>query len=465
VCFDARQQLKVVLSVAKTIALRCFPATRFAGLHQKQLSTMGQLTKMTLRWLFLIAVVSVSGCHLSQIAQAHDAGVRISLPKRGKLTPVQRLNREGVQALRKNQFEKAETLFYKAYLFDPDDPFTLNNLGYVSELKGQIERARRFYDLAAQRETEATIDRASSSGAEGKSVKEAVNSIGDLPLQVNRANVEAIQLMSQGRASEADAVLQRALSMDVHNPYTLNNLGVVREMEGEFEDALKYYTAVADAHSADRVIVTLNGGWRGKPISEMAADSARKVRDRLSSDEGVEARIARLNLRGVSSINHNNWQDARQYFQQAYALDHQNAFSLNNLGYLAELDGDGETAQFFYEKARRAERANVRVGTATRRSAEGMKLFEVANDSDQKVDVKIAEEREAKRRRTGPIELKRRDGKPLGEQEGQQPPNSTNPQTQPQTTPSLGPPQPPIPQLAPTPQSTTPPPPPDTQPQ
>src|SRR6185369_15092281 len=88
--------------------------------------------------LLLAGIVAVG-------AKAEDRTLKISIPKRGKLTPVQSLNRDGVQAIRKNQIEKAESLFYKAYLFDPDDPFTLNNLGYISELKGDFENAHRFY--------------------------------------------------------------------------------------------------------------------------------------------------------------------------------------------------------------------------------------------------------------------------------------------------------------------------------
>jgi len=398
-----------------------------------------------LRKLSLLVLVGVTGLVIP-VAKAADRALKISIPKRGKLTPVQRLNREGVEAVQKNQLEKAESLFYKAYLFDPDDPFTLNNLGYISELKGEVERAQRFYDLASQQETEATIDRASSKTAEGKGFKEAVNDIGDARLRINRANVEAIRLMDEGRVSEAEAILQRALAWDPRNPYTLNNMGVVQEMEGDFDQALKYYTAVAETHSTEPVIVTLNRKWRGKPISEVAADSEKKVRQRLQTDEGNEARVARLNLQGVAAINRNDRQDARRYFQQAYALDQENAFSLNNLGYIAELDGDSETAQVFYERARTAQRANVRVGSATARSAEGMKLFEVANDSNRKIDTKIAEQREARRHETGPIRLKRRDGTPV-DQDNPQPQDSS-----PQQSPSLGPPQPAVPELTPQPQ-------------
>ena len=39
------------------------------------------------------------------------------------MSPVQRWNREGVEAVKKNQYEKAEALFYKAYLYDPGRSF------------------------------------------------------------------------------------------------------------------------------------------------------------------------------------------------------------------------------------------------------------------------------------------------------------------------------------------------------
>ena len=99
------------------------------------------------RWLVggvLAAGIAAGGSK----AQAGD--LKITIPKRSHPTPIQRLNREGVDALRKHNYKKAESLFYKAYLFDPDDPFTLNNVGYIAELQGQVERAQRFYQLAAQ---------------------------------------------------------------------------------------------------------------------------------------------------------------------------------------------------------------------------------------------------------------------------------------------------------------------------
>jgi Flp pilus assembly protein TadD len=128
-----------------------------------------------------------------------------------------------------------------------------------------------------------------------------------------------------------------------------------------------------------------------------------------------QARAALLAVRGVSATNRNDWPAARQDFLQSYSLDPTSAFSLNNVGYLSERDGDLETAQFFYAKARKSEDANDRVGLATRRSAEGKHLSSVAGDSDQTVGDRIVVENQARHKRSGPIELKHRDNTPVAE--------------------------------------------------
>jgi len=347
----------------------------------------------------------------SRIAQAKD--IKVTIPKRSHLTPVQRLNREGVDAIEKHNYEKAETLFYQAYLFDPADPFTLYNLGYVSELNGQLERAQKLYGLASEQATDAVIDRTSAKQLEGKSMRDAFGSLKDVPMQVNRMNVEAIRLISQGRAQEAIVVLQKALTIDPQNTYTLNNLGVAKEARGDYSEAMKYYMAAANSHSTEPVMVTLDRAWRGKPISEMAANSARRLSERMQNSATAQAQAALLTVQGVSATNHNDWPTAREDFMKAYSLNPNSAFSLNNIGYLAERDGDLETAEFFYERARQAQDARAKVGLATRQTAEGMQISAVASDSDNKVDDKITAENAARRQHPGPVELKHRDNTPV----------------------------------------------------
>jgi Flp pilus assembly protein TadD len=339
---------------------------------------------------------------------AHAGDLKITLPRRSHLTPVQRLNQDGVEAIRKHNYEKAETFFYKAYLLDPEDPFTLNNLGYVSELKGQIDRAQSFYALAGKQASDAAIAKASSPRMEGRTLKEAL-AIQDVPLEINHDNVEAVRLLGQGRAPEADLLLQHALKADPNNIFTLNNLGVAKEMEGESDAALKYYESAAAVNSDAAAVVTLDRTWRGKRVSEMAAQNARNLRNRLDTQMTVETRTAEFNTRGVSAINRNELSVAEQDFRSAYALDPKNPFAANNIGYLSEIEGDRETAQFFYDQARILGGANTPVGLATRSSAEGQPLSRVASDNDAKVEAKEQQEREARRQHQEPILLMRRD--------------------------------------------------------
>src|SRR5215470_11060806 len=122
------------------------------------------------RKLFPIALFFFSSLLAVQTLAGQDRTLRIPLPKKSKYTPVQQLNRDGVQALKNHNIDKAKRLFYKAYLIDPNDPFTLNNLGYVSELEGDMDRAQRFYDQAHSNTSEAIVDRSTEQQAEGKPV-------------------------------------------------------------------------------------------------------------------------------------------------------------------------------------------------------------------------------------------------------------------------------------------------------
>jgi Flp pilus assembly protein TadD len=353
-------------------------------------------------------VVGMMSATLGWASGAHAKDFKITLPKRSHLTSVQRLNQEGVQEIHKHRYEKAETLFYKAYLLDPDDPFTLNNLGYIAELQGQVDRAERFYQLAGEQATDAVVYRASSPKVEGRTMKEAL-AVPDMPLQVNHDNVEAVRLLSQGRGPEADILLQKVLKDNPQNIFTLNNMGVAKEMEGESEAALKYYDSAAAVQSEAAAVVTLNRSWRGKPVTEMAAQNAKNLRSRLEAQRTPGEKVAELNIRGVSDVNRNDLSAAEQAFRNAYSLDPNNVFALNNIGYLSEIEGDRETAQFFYDKAQAIGGANAKVGLATRRSAEGRSLSQVAADSQAKVDAKVSQERAARRRQREPILLRRRD--------------------------------------------------------
>jgi Flp pilus assembly protein TadD len=331
--------------------------------------------------------------------------LKITIPRHSELTPVQRLNREGVEAVKKHEYEKAATLFYKAYLYDPADPFTLNNLGYIAELHGELERAHKFYALATMQSSSANISQSSSKPLEGKPMQYAFQVLRDGPMELNRMNVEAMELLSQGRGTEALVLLRRAQALDARNPFTLNNLGVAYESIGEYDSALKAYYAASALNSSEPAALTIDRESAGLPVSALAAESARRLNERMTKMGSAGANASMLTARGIFAANANDWLTARQDFLHAYSLNPSSAFALNNRGFVAEMDGDLETAQFFYEKARKAGDAGARVGLATLQVAEGQKLLAVASDSDRQVDRELERYSLQRHQEKGPIEL------------------------------------------------------------
>ncbi len=350
--------------------------------------------------------------------------LRVPLPAKARATPVQELNRDGVKELKRGHIKKAKQRFVKAYLLDPDDPFTLNNLGYIAETEGDVDRALKYYQLAANTSTEAVIDEASRKGLRGQPVNMAFQSSKTSVYQGNKANFQAMTLLEKGRVFEAERVLKDAIQSNPKNPFLLDSLGFVMESQGDLQSALQYYTEAADLHSDERVLLTPQKRWRGKTISEIAAHNAEEVKQSLAKGEDTVTQVARLNLRGVAALNHNNAADARKFFAEAYRIDPQNAFTLNNLGYIDELNGDRETAEMYYEAARVARQANERVTYATRPDAEGRRVGPLAESNQDAVEVTLKAIQQRKRQARRPVQLVVRSAsvQPAGNEPKQQAP-------------------------------------------
>jgi Flp pilus assembly protein TadD len=339
---------------------------------------------------------------------SYAGDLRVNIPQRSIATPTQKLNRDGVAELKRGHKAKAKRLFYKAYLLDPQDPFTLNNLGYMAELEGDADRALRYYALASRDQSDAIIDRSSEANLKGKTLSDAFRQVQDSDQKVSKINEQAIVLLEAGKVFEARNLLKRAIAENPRDPFLLNNLGYAMEGVGDLEGALRYYSAAAAEHSTKQVVVTPRAKWRGRPISEVAADNANAVSEQLAKGEGPEAASARLNLRGVAALNDNRPEDARQFFLKAYQIDAQNAFTLNNLGYVAEMTGDRESAEMYYDAARDGEGLKDRVTYSTRTDAEGQRIGQLADENQLDVEATLKAVQEVKRRAGKPIELKTR---------------------------------------------------------
>ena len=357
-------------------------------------------------------LLAIPACLAMQLlagsGQGFAGNLRVPIPQRSISTPSQKLNRQGVAELKHGHQKKAKQLFYKAYLLDPDDPFTLNNLGYVAELEGDADRALRYYALAERDHTDAIIDRSSEASLRGKPLDEAFRQVQDSDQQISKINERAIVLGRQGHVFEARNLLTSALANHPNDPFLLNNLGYALEGVGDLEGALRCYSAAASLQSKQRVVVTPRAKWRGRAISQVAAENAAAVSEQIARGEGLEAAAARLNLRGVAALNDNNPAEARNFFREAYEKDADNAFTLNNLGYVSELAGDRESAEMYYEAARSGRDANAKVSYATRRDAEGQKVQTLAGGNQLDVESTLKAVQDAKRRAHKPIELKQR---------------------------------------------------------
>lgn len=377
---------------------------------------------ITLGAILALIVLSAAPC-----ARAHD-GERILIPMRSHLSPVQKLNREGVEAIRKHDYDHAEALFYKAYLYDPADPFTLNNLGYVSELEGQLDRAQRFYQLAAEQSSDANIDVSNAKQLKGQPMKAALVELKDTTMRVNRLNLDAMRALEQDQNFEALEILKQALNADPRNPFTLNNLGVAYESVADLDSAMRCYQEAAATGSNEPAMVTLDRAWRGRSVSDMARESARRLERKMRSLDPAEAKAVMYTLRGVHAENANNWSEARQDFLHAYALYPSSAFSLNNRGYVAEREGDLETAQFFYQRAQRAPDSTAKVGIATRLFANKQPLNAVANESNNSVDDALEVYSRQRKQPSAPVELTPRGGAPAQNNPNPNPQSPQSPQ-------------------------------------
>ncbi len=342
----------------------------------------------------------------------------------------------GVEAARKHQVEKAQALFFKAYLYDPTDPFTLNNLGYAAELAGDAQRANELYALAEKQDCDAPIDLSSLNALKGKPMSYALQDLKDASLRLNRLNVQAVELLTENRGFEAARLLERALALDPTNPFTLNNLGVANELTGDLQAAVENYGQAAASPNAAVVIVSPQKSWRGKSVRDLAAASRKRVEARLNEQGPAKARAAMLALRGVTAVNGNDWNAAKQDFLEASKLVPASAFALNNLGFIAEKNGDLETADFLYRKARRAEDAGAPVGAATQLAAHGQSLAAVATAGDAEVGKRLDSLSRARHTEQAPELIPRGPGAdPSAEAAPDTVPQSETPKPEPATPP------------------------------
>jgi len=105
---------------------------------------------------------------------------------------------------------------------------------------------------------------------------------------VNKAH--AITLTERGFAkllenknSEARQYFEESLTIDAENPYTLLNIGVIAEREGQYQQALQYYQRVIGTGTEATAIEASDPEKEGLPLVQIARENIQRLRQRVDS--------------------------------------------------------------------------------------------------------------------------------------------------------------------------------------
>jgi hypothetical protein len=112
------------------------------------------------------------GRPISEVAAGNAAAISEQIARgEGVEAATARLNLRGVAALNDNHPSVAKEFFLQAYQQDARNAFTLNNLGYVSELAGDQESAEMYYEAARTgRDANAKVSYSTRREAEGQKI-------------------------------------------------------------------------------------------------------------------------------------------------------------------------------------------------------------------------------------------------------------------------------------------------------
>lgn len=85
--------------------------------------------------------------------------------------------------------------------------------------------------------------------------------------------------MKEGKYNEAQAKFDEALKSDPDHPFALNNLGVIYEKRGRYQEALRMYEKAAQTGSSSTAHVEVDDpSLKGLPISELAKRNSERLK-------------------------------------------------------------------------------------------------------------------------------------------------------------------------------------------
>ena len=82
------------------------------------------------------------------------------------------LTRDAVLAYRTGDVDKFKSNMKEAHEIDPEDPYVLNNMGFIYEMEGKKAEALSHYKEAAQKAGNRTVDVSQVREQEGRQLKD-----------------------------------------------------------------------------------------------------------------------------------------------------------------------------------------------------------------------------------------------------------------------------------------------------
>jgi general secretion pathway protein D len=87
----------------------------------------------------------------------------------------------------------------------------------------------------------------------------------------------------ENKNREAKEYFEEALEHDAENPYTLLNVGVVAEREGDFKRAVDYYQKVIFTNTEATAIEASDPEKKGLPLVDIARENIERLKPRMKS--------------------------------------------------------------------------------------------------------------------------------------------------------------------------------------
>lgn len=275
---------------------------------------MERQTGMTRLATLLLVVATISGCASTSQRQGDAADERAALsglPVASSADEARTLARE---AYSKRDLDLTVYLLTQAVEMDPEDAQSMYAIGAIQESKGNTEFAARAYSRAVE------VD----------------------PSHALAQQQHGTMLLRAGDRKGARKALEAAIKEDATLWRAHDLLGVIADMDEEYDDAIAHYSAAIALRPTAASIVN-NRGYSKYLAGRLDAAEADF---RLALEIDASHQRAWQNL-GLIYARQKKYDQAR-WAMEMYMPKH---VAANDIGYIAMLDGEYDRAAALFEEA------------------------------------------------------------------------------------------------------------------